>query len=163
MILLSLDEQTVVAMTFIHSPASDPLLAVLHQDVRENRHLKTYYVSTAQKALKKGPLHGQEVEQGANLLIPVPAPYRGVLIVGEQTVTYLGDRTPNKPISINYSITIMTSWAAIDEEGSPLRFLLGDRYGQLHVLLLFTRGNDITELKLETLGTVREKSWDSNG
>lgn len=140
-------------MAFLRSPTSDSLLAVLHQDVRENRHLRTYFVSHKEKKLKDGPIRSTNVEQGASLLIPVPEPYRGVVVIGEQTATYIGEKKTN-PISINFKITVMTCWGILDKDSKSLRFLLGDRYGTVYVLFLSSNESDITGMKLESLGEV---------
>ncbi|KAI9016775.1 CPSF A subunit region-domain-containing protein [Hyaloraphidium curvatum] len=138
-------------------PFNLPLLAVLYQDVRENRHLRSYYVSAKDKTITDGPLRHSNLEAGASMLIPVPSPSRGILVIGEQSVTYLGDG--KKPaISLSFRITIMTCWGSIDDGMGPPRFLLGDRYGNLFLLLLFNQGNEVTELKLEPLGTTSAPS-----
>lgn len=144
-------------MAFLHSGYDkEPIVCVLHQDARENRHVRSYRISTSNKDLKDGPIKQQHVELGASFLVPVPAPLRGVLVVGEQTITYLSEGKP--PLSINFPFTIMQSWTLIDEKaavGSCVRFLLGDRYGVLYVLFVFYSGaGQVTEMRLEEMGKV---------
>ncbi|ORX91440.1 DNA damage-binding protein 1-like protein [Basidiobolus meristosporus CBS 931.73] len=149
---IRLEELLIVSMTFLHGMAK-PTLAVLYQDTKEARHIKTYEVSIKDKEFLEGPWSVSNVEPGANILIGVPAPLGGVIAIGEQTIThYTGKAT--KSISMN--TTVIKAYGQIDSDGS--RYLLGDYLGNLYVLVLLTNGSTLTDLKLERLGETSSAS-----
>ncbi|TPX39150.1 hypothetical protein SeLEV6574_g07407 [Synchytrium endobioticum] len=147
---LRLDELQVYAMTFLDTDERDrPLLAVLCQDTKENRHVKTFEVAMPQKELVEGPWLQANVDVGARMLIPVPAiSGGGVFVVGERSVTYVNGRT--EPIEIEMKPTIIKSYTPIDADGS--RYLLGDYLGNLFVLVAYKANGFTSELRLERLG-----------
>lgn len=49
-----------------------PTIAVLFQDTKENRHVKTYEIQVKEMALVDGPWCFSNVEANASLLIPIP-------------------------------------------------------------------------------------------
>eukprot|EP00953_Heterococcus_sp_UTEX-ZZ885_P009583 5636-Heterococcus_DN1.PRE.1 len=46
-------------------------------------------VDTKTKKLEAGPWRHSNVGKAATMLVPVPEPLKGVLVLGEQTVTYI--------------------------------------------------------------------------
>jgi DNA damage-binding protein 1 len=57
-------------------------------------------VSTKEKDLVVGPWNQPSVEMGASKLIPVPMPFGGAIVLGEQTISYLnGDKASSPPPS----------------------------------------------------------------
>jgi hypothetical protein len=46
-------------------------------------------VDTKTKKLEAGPWRHSNVGKAASMLVPVPEPLKGVLVLGEQTVTYI--------------------------------------------------------------------------
>jgi len=141
---LLLEELLVVDIKFLHGCAQ-PTIVLLYQDTKDNRHVKTYEISVKDKEFVDGPWGHPDVERTASLLIPVPQPLGGVLVVGEGAITYLNG-TVTKSITID--VGTMLSWGSVDSNGS--RYLLGDSFGGLYVLVLnHDRGWD---LKVEKLG-----------
>lgn len=61
---------------------------VVLQDNKDARHVKTYEVSLKDKDFIEGPWSQNNLDNGADLLIPVPPPFCGVIIVGEETIVY---------------------------------------------------------------------------
>ncbi|KAI3782484.1 hypothetical protein L2E82_12532 [Cichorium intybus] len=55
---------------------------------KNSRHVKTYEVSLKDKDFVEGPWSQNNLDNGADLLIPVPPPFCGVLIIGEETILY---------------------------------------------------------------------------
>ncbi|TPX30298.1 hypothetical protein SmJEL517_g06115 [Synchytrium microbalum] len=147
---IRLDELQVHAMTFLQGDETQrPLLAVLCQDTKENRHVKTFEVSVPLKELVEGPWYQANVDSGARMLIPVPvASGGGLLVIGEKTISYMNGRIP--PVVIGMKLTIIKSCAQIDADGS--RYLLGDYLGNLFVLVSFKANGVISSLRLERLG-----------
>lgn len=64
--------------------------------------MKTYEVTLKDKDFIEGPLSQNNLDNGADLLIPVPPPLCGVLIIGEETIVYCSASTvkaiPIRPV-----------------------------------------------------------------
>jgi DNA damage-binding protein 1 len=145
---IRLEELQVIDLQFLYGCAV-PTILLLYQDPKEMRHLKTYEVSIKEKDFQPGPWQQTGVEMAATLIIPVPMPLGGAVLVGEQTLTYLnGDKGETKTIPM--SPTVIKAWGKIDENGS--RYLLGDHFGRLYVLVLEHDGSKVLGLKLDLLG-----------
>jgi DNA damage-binding protein 1 len=61
---------------------------VVNQDNKDARHVKTYEVQLKEKDFGEGPWLQNNLDNGAGLLIPVPLPLGGCIIIGEQTIVY---------------------------------------------------------------------------
>ncbi|CAN6454562.1 unnamed protein product [Victoria cruziana] len=119
----------------------------LFKDNKDARHVKTYEVVLKDKDFVEGPLSQNNLDNGAGLLIPVPMPLGGVIIIGEQTVVYCS-ASVFKAIPIRPSIT--RAYGRVDADGS--RYLLGDHAGLLHLLVIIHEKDRVTGLKTELLG-----------
>ena len=73
------------------------------QDNKDARHVKTYEVALKDKDFVEGPWLQNNLDNGAGLLIPVPMPLGGVIIIGEDTIVYCSSSVfkavPTKPVS----------------------------------------------------------------
>ncbi|KAI8029181.1 DNA damage-binding protein 1a [Camellia lanceoleosa] len=58
------------------------------KDNKDAHHVKTYEVVLKDKDFVEGPWSQNNLDNGADLLIPVPLPLCGVLIIGEETIVY---------------------------------------------------------------------------
>nr|POF11844.1 dna damage-binding protein 1 [Quercus suber] len=101
------------------------------QGNKDARHVKTYEVALKDKDFVEGPWSQNNLDNGANLLIPVPPPLCGVIIIGEETIVYCSANA-FKAIPIRPSIT--RAYGRVDADGS--RYLLGDHTGLLHLLVI---------------------------
>ncbi|CAM9125233.1 unnamed protein product [Choristocarpus tenellus] len=126
-----------------------PTIAVLYQDQREARHIKTYTVNARDKEFNPGPWSQPNVEHNASELIPVPEPMGGVLILGHQTICYHSG-VSFKTIPIQN--TKMCAYGWVDTDGS--RLLIGDHFGGLHVVILTadSTGATVETAHVEALG-----------
>lgn len=61
---------------------------MVDQDNKDARHVKTYEVQLKEKDFGEGPWLQNNLDNGAGLLIPVPMPLGGCIIIGEQTIVY---------------------------------------------------------------------------
>ena len=52
----------------------------------------------------EGPLAQQNLDAGANMLIPVPAPQGGVIVIGESVIAYFAEGQPMKVTPIKQTI-----------------------------------------------------------
>ncbi|CAH0488401.1 unnamed protein product [Peronospora farinosa] len=143
---IRLDELRVIDIKFLHG-YNKPTICVLYEDYKAARHIKTYHILLKEKDFAEGPWSQSNVEAGASLLIPVPAPTGGVLIVSNQTIVYHNGNTFH---AIPMQSTVIQVYGAVDKDGS--RFLLADQYGTLSVVALQLTGKEVTGVHLEVLG-----------
>ncbi|KAJ8762650.1 hypothetical protein K2173_010671 [Erythroxylum novogranatense] len=143
---IRLEELQVLDIKFLYG-CSKPTIVVLYQDNKDARHVKTYEVALKDKDFVEGPWSQNNLDNGADLLIPVPPPLCGVLIVGEETIVYCSANA-FKAIPIRPSIT--RAYGRVDADGS--RYLLGDHAGFLHLLVITHEKEKVTGLKIELLG-----------
>ncbi|VVB07861.1 unnamed protein product [Arabis nemorensis] len=143
---IRLEELQVLDIKFLFGCAK-PTIAVLYQDNKDARHVKTYEVSLKDKDFVEGPWSQNNLDNGADLLIPVPPPLCGVLIIGEETIVYCSANA-FKAIPIRPSIT--KAYGRVDVDGS--RYLLGDHAGLIHLLVITHEKEKVTGLKIELLG-----------
>lgn len=148
---IRLEELKVVDVKFLHNHQK-PTLALLYQDSKGSRHLKTYEVELDQKNLGTGPWSQANVEVGASMLISVPLG-QGVIVLGEQTITYhSGPDFKSIPISF----ACFKAVGQLDADGA--RWLLGDHLGFLYALVLAHLDGVVTGLALEKLGQTSQAS-----
>ncbi|KAJ4458180.1 putative DNA damage-binding protein 1 [Paratrimastix pyriformis] len=119
-----LEELRVVDMCFLDGcPA--PTLAILYEDAKECRHIKSYVIDAEEKELTQAQLVGTKIEKGSSLLVPLPAPY------GPTIISYYPPQgAQTKSIAIRGSS--FKAWGRVD----PLRYLVGDIWGNLSLLQL---------------------------
>ena len=122
---------------------------MLYEDSRTNRHVKTYVIDMREKELAPGPWPQSNVESGARLIIPVPSPTMGAIVVGETTITYFSGTGNVQSVAIQR--TQLCSYGSIDSDGS--RYLLGDDKGILYVLVLRKEGGVVKSLVIDLVGT----------
>lgn len=161
---IALEETRIIDIKFLHG-CSRPTVCVLYQDNRQVRHVKTLLVEVREKDASPGPWSQSNVEYGASLLIPVPTPIGGVLVVGASSITYIGQSTASTSTStgagepssqmhihaVEIAPTLISSYTCIAEDGS--RFLLADHRGVLSVVVLRTGANgQVLGLVIDTLG-----------
>ncbi|KAG0223154.1 DNA damage-binding protein 1a [Actinomortierella wolfii] len=158
---LAIEEITLMSMTFLHG-YEKPTLAVLFQDTKENRHVKTYEIDIRGADVKMNETGwGRSDLSGARMLVPVPAPLGGLLVVGDHAITYLNQALSSAPRSTPALIetTAMRAVGQVDDQG--MRYLLGDHRGRLYALILILKNegassraiSHVVDLKLEPLGT----------
>ena len=145
---LRLDELLVLDMRLLAGCAS-PTLAVLYEEARSARHVKTYTIGIREKELRDGPWAQSNLDPGSGILAAVPAPLGGVLVVGEQTVCYLG---PGGPRAAPMRCSVTRCVGRIDADGR--RWLLSDHLGVLSLLVLVVGPGSagVVDLKVEVLG-----------
>jgi DNA damage-binding protein 1 len=144
-----IDEVNILSSVMLQG-VENPTMMILYEDTRTARHVKTYEINMRSKDKMGGPNFQAKVEMGANLLIAVPAPLGGVLVIGEQTITYM--HPEGSPVGISIEGTVFRAHGFIDEDGT--RMLLADYLGYLYVLVLISQGETIASLQLERLGQI---------
>mmetsp|Transcript_6838 Transcript_6838/g.17214 ORF Transcript_6838/g.17214 Transcript_6838/m.17214 type:complete len:1079 (-) Transcript_6838:121-3357(-) len=145
---IRLEEYQVLDIVFLHC-TKNPTIAVLHH-AHDSRHVRTYEVVLSEKEFVGGPWSQANVEHGSSKLIPVPAPFGGVLIIGESMIGY-HNGTTQKCIPLKRELLIKAH-AQVDRDGS--RFLIGDQHGMLHILVLQHSDTAVLDLSFSELGPV---------
>ncbi|KAF2354903.1 hypothetical protein FHG87_014345 [Trinorchestia longiramus] len=145
------DELQVCDIQFLHG-CSAPTLIKLHQD-GNGRHIRTHLLSFAKKEFVKVPWKLDNVEAEAVMIIPVPEPLCGAIVIGQETISYI---KPDSHVTVAAGIlstSTIICYAPVDRDGS--RYLLGDLSGRLFMLLLekpVAEGDP--DIKLELLGEI---------
>ncbi|DBA79836.1 TPA: hypothetical protein ACH3X2_007673 [Trebouxia sp. C0005] len=155
---IRVDELQVLSMEFLYD-CHRPTVALLYHDNKDVRHLRTYEISLKDKEFVEGPFSQSNLDPGASMLIPVPGPQGGVVVIGESVIAYVrkkrsADDQAVKSIQIN--ATIIKAVGRVDPDGS--RYLLGDTLGNLHMLVLSHDSQRVVGLKLEALGRISAPS-----
>ena len=153
--VIRMEELEICDMQFLHG-CPVPTIAFIQND-SNNRNVKTYEVSLKEKELFIGPWKQDNVESEASILIAVPEPFCGVIILGQESITYHnGDKySVIAPPMIRHST--ICCYTKVDNNGS--RYLLGDLSGRLFLLLLEKEERSdsriaVKDLKLEYLGEI---------
>ncbi|CAI4228082.1 unnamed protein product [Auanema sp. JU1783] len=148
-----LEDIQVVDFTFMHTTGDEIKIAYIYSD-SNGRHLKVCELGLIDKDIRTVAKH-DNIESESLLIIPVPHPYGGVIIVGQETLLYYKDDLTY--LSISPSLMRQGQFccfASIDDNGQ--RFLLGDRFGNLCMIVLDLEENEhqVTNMKLELLGEI---------
>lgn len=151
---IRMDELQVQDVEFLHGCAN-PTVILIHQDLN-GRHVKTHEISLRDKEFVKIPWKQDNVETEASILIPVPSPLCGAIVIGQESILYHDGNTPVivAPSVIKQSTIIC--YAKVDASG--LRYLLGDMAGHLFMLFLEVEQKGdigvVKDLKVEQLGEI---------
>lgn len=169
-----ISEKFILSSTFLRTSTNVPKFAILYSDGRENPNIRlSTYRLTNEKgteilnfdAAKDRENDLGDLDPGARLLIPVPesaaehkrylvrnaaakrAQLGGVLVVGESMMLYLDDESGAIVEYAYEDAAIFVAWAQYDET----RFLLGDDYGNLHMLELVLDAADVVDMEMRVL------------
>ncbi|PRP85120.1 hypothetical protein PROFUN_07191 [Planoprotostelium fungivorum] len=121
-------ELQVLDLVFLHN-TTKPTFVTLYQDARENRGLLSYQINMKDKSMEPFSISMIDLSQSANLLVAVPKPIGGVLILSDDSISHTnGDAF--KAIPSSYGP--IRCYNQVDDH----RFLLGHVSGQLTMLVL---------------------------
>lgn len=81
-----MEEISVQDVEFLYG-CTHPTLIVIHQDVN-GRHIKTHEINLRDKEFMKVSWKQDNVETEATMLIPVPSPTRGAIVIGQESIVY---------------------------------------------------------------------------
>lgn len=129
---------------------------MIHQDIN-GRHVKTHEISLRDKEFVKIPWRQDNVEREAMMVIPVPSPICGAIVIGQESILYHDGSTFVTVVPHVIKQSTITCYAKVDNQG--LRYLLGDMSG--HLFMLFLEQDKkidgtmvVKDLKVELLGEV---------
>uniref|UniRef100_A0A0D3GBK3 DNA damage-binding protein 1 n=1 Tax=Oryza barthii TaxID=65489 RepID=A0A0D3GBK3_9ORYZ len=128
---IRLEELQVLDIKFLYGCVK-PTIVVLYQDNKDARHVKTYEVALKDKDFVEGPWSQNNLDNGAGLLIPVPAPLGGVIIIGEETIVYCNANSTFRAIPIKQLVKLNLQ---ADPNGSYVEVL--ERYVNLGPIVDF--------------------------
>ncbi|KAJ3361212.1 DNA damage-binding protein 1a [Allomyces javanicus] len=142
-------ENTVHSMVALDSPL--PTVAVLYQDAKENRHVRVYGIIIKDKELTD-PVLEVDVPNTAHLLIPIPAPIGGFVVLDYRTATYFSADGSVRPAPLHLRQEFkIKCWSYVDPDGT--RILVGNVVGSYAVLFLHTQQNQVTSMSIYSLGS----------
>ncbi|KAF7731208.1 DNA damage-binding protein 1a [Apophysomyces ossiformis] len=135
-------------MVAVHGTGK-PTIVVLYQEESDDaRQIKSYHIDMQGKTMLHKPNFHAHVETTAHMLISVPEPYGGVLVIGEFMISYYDLKVTHKSISID---SIMVTAYGLVKTDEPV-FWLGDSFGTFYQLAFKTSAGTISGLTLEYLG-----------
>ncbi|XP_059050799.1 DNA damage-binding protein 1-like [Achroia grisella] len=152
---LRLEELNVYDIEFLHG-CSNPTLILIHQDLN-GRHIKTHEIGLRDKQFTKPLWRQDNVETEASILIPVPSPLGGAIVIGQESIVYHDGQSYVAVAPPQIKLTPINCYCRVDTRG--LRYLLGDIAGRLFMLLLELQEKidgvqAVKDLKVELLGEI---------
>ncbi|XP_055373755.1 DNA damage-binding protein 1 [Condylostylus longicornis] len=152
---LRMDEQLVYDVEFLYG-CVNPTIIVIHKD-NDGRHVKTHEINLRDKEFMKIAWKQENVETEACMLIPVPTPLGGAIVIGRESIVYHDGSTYVAVAPSIFKQSTINCYARVDVKG--LRYLLGNMSGQLFMLFLETEDNPkgnpfVKDLKVELLGEI---------
>lgn len=122
---------------------ADPEFAVLHEDSTNRVRIKVRRVeyTPSLRPNEEPPTaemeEGRDVqgslELGASIMIPLPPPIYGLLVVGETSISYIDEWdlriVDTQPLD---EATVFVAWCPLDDA----RYVLADDYGKLYLLMV---------------------------
>ncbi|KAH8374751.1 hypothetical protein KR200_005352 [Drosophila serrata] len=152
---LRMDELSVYDVDFLHG-CLNPTVIVIHKD-NDGRHVKSHEINLREKEFMKIAWKQDNVETEATMLIPVPSPIGGVIVIGRESIVYHDGSNYHAVAPLTFRQSTINCYARVDSKG--LRYLLGNMNGQLYMLFLGTsetpgKGITVKDIKVEQLGEI---------
>lgn len=149
-----MDELTVYDAEFLHG-CINPTVIVIHKDM-DGRHVKSHEINLREKEFMKLAWKQDNVETEATMLIPVPSPIGGVIVIGRESIVFHDGSNYHAVAPLTFRQSTINCYARVDSKG--LRYLLGNMDGQLYMLFLGTvetaKGITVNSIKVEQLGEI---------
>lgn len=131
-----------------------PTLIIIHQDLN-GRHITTREISLRDKEFIKIAWKQDNVETEATMLIPVPLPLGGAIVIGQESIVYHDGCSYAAVAPPIIKQSTINCYARVDTKG--FRYLLGNMTGNLFMLFLETEEKGslcVKDLKVELLGEI---------
>ncbi|KAL7062814.1 hypothetical protein AAHC03_01676 [Spirometra sp. Aus1] len=126
-----IEEGNIVDMAFLHG-YSLPTFSLIYED-EVVLHMKTYEIFGREPAFRSVPPTLDSIEPDSKLLIPVPAPYGGLILAGDNIICYHAKDGPHISQYIPQTkASQVLCYAQVDAK----RYLLGDMAGRLYMIHL---------------------------
>lgn len=152
---IRMEELEIQDVQFLYG-CSNPTIICIHQDVN-GRHVKTHEISLKEKEFMKTPWKQDNIEMEASIVIPVPEPLGGAIIIGQESILYHSGKSYVAVAPQIIKSSTIVCYAKVDPNGE--RYLLGDLAGRLFMLLLEKEEKmdgtfNVKEPKVELLGEI---------
>ncbi|KAK9499626.1 hypothetical protein O3M35_002639 [Rhynocoris fuscipes] len=90
---MRIEETEIQDLNFLYG-CINPTIILLHQD-QLGRHIKTHEFCLKEKEFIKVPWKQDNIEREASIIIPVPEPLCGAVIIGQESILYHDDLSRN--------------------------------------------------------------------
>lgn len=148
-------ELDVLDMAFLYE-TEDPVLAILYNNTNpEELRMKTYEITQNGTAFSEWHMKATNLEAEPRIIIPVPGPIGGLLVLGTQMVYYFSLEDVSPLSQALRQLLAFVTWGMIDVQ----RYLLGDEHGGLHILFLELADCKVQSVKVEEIGQVRQSLY----
>jgi DNA damage-binding protein 1 len=136
-------EINVISLCVLQSENDQIQIAMLYQDAKGNKHVKTCIVKIKEKDCVEGTWHVRNVDKGASMLVSITL--RGLLLVGAKSLDYLieGEDAVSKRLA---EIELFTACGVLDAQAN--KYLLGTDEGRLYAVQV-----NENSIEVEHLGT----------
>ncbi|KAI5843023.1 mono-functional DNA-alkylating methyl methanesulfonate N-term-domain-containing protein [Morchella snyderi] len=143
-------ELDVVDMAFLHDTAN-PVLAILYNSAHPGEvHMKTYEITHNGTEFKEWHMKETSLKAEPTMLIPVPGPVGGLLVLGTQMFCYFNPENRTVQKHLLHQDRSFVTWGIIDTQ----RYLLGDEDGRLHILFIELLRGKVHGIKVEEIGQI---------
>ena len=123
---IRMEELKVNDIEFLHGCAQ-PTIVLLHQD-NNGRHVKTHEISLKDREFVKVPWKQDNVESEASMLIPVPDPYGGCIIIAAESIVYHNGSYFQAIAPQNMQQSTIICYARIDKDGKSILSSISSYY-----------------------------------
>ena len=120
---------------------------------QRGRYIKVFTVNARDRELTHTAWSKSTIPSSAHLLIPVPKPTGGVVVVGDSAITYVD--SVSDPVTVICQAPTINCYTLV-EDGSDnaIRFLLGDTNGLIYILVLLKNlSGKVTSLAIDHVGS----------
>lgn len=152
---IRMEETVVPDINFLHG-YSNPTIGFIYKDMSGTSHVTTYEVSLKEKEFSPGPWFKNNIANEASLMIPVPQPFGGVIVVALESILYINGTQERVRAPPMIKTSPIQCYASIDTDGT--RYLLADLTGRLYCLILEAQDYrlsdklEVKDMRLEYLG-----------
>ncbi|KAL0082831.1 mono-functional DNA-alkylating methyl methanesulfonate N-term-domain-containing protein [Phycomyces blakesleeanus] len=146
---INLADMFVVSIAFLQN-SDEPTLMVLYDTPVGHRFLELFTLDLRNRELVPYKMKPERFGRDANLLIPMPAPVGGVVVISGQYIRFIH---PDKnPRAIGIRPCTINSYSIMDQSGS--RIMLADTDGTLYLLAVTLDNKTVDRLSLISLGQI---------
>lgn len=144
---IRMEENVVSDITFLHGFHNPTIGFIYKESIAGTSHVKTYEISLKEREFIIGPWQRENVANEANMMIPVPQPFGGALVVAMESIVYINGDKEKVVASPLIKQAPINCFTRISEDGC--RYLLGDISGRLYLLMLEANDIRFDDTKLE--------------
>lgn len=142
--LFSIEETTATGFTVLGTNLNPSVSLIYNDEPEERRFTKTYDINGSDPSLlinakEKGRLH-HELQPTSYMLIPVPSPREGIIVVADSSLTYFASVSSSKTQKTIPSMEITAYILDRVAHSHPPSFLLSTSAGDVYRLAVHNKG-----------------------